>query len=564
MNEFDVISNSLYSDVDFLNEDKESCKEDQARKRVSDFKNSLGVQLGQEYDPLILHSLKGRDIQHLQTSPILGFKEKLTEISENMSFGTHFHGVGKGLVKGANLAFRTKRIDGAEMTELDFKVNHVFRSKIQNEIDALSKLDSEGITTVLSLTGSHGKGIRLEHNQPFPLGNTSMGTATKIAIEGLGSIYIGAIPDLPTMYDRVVVHMGADKNIYDFHELLAFLNLDQSFHQSNKEDMDRLKIGHLFRTFYPREALPLERSEDFFSLPVNQIITKIVEDIPEMQNIFNTYFNQMTPEEILPGKLRYRINGLAKKAYELGARGLTAAITGVYSPPEIYKRIASILKLGMLSSEIKKEIGLNARGTSSSADFYSGGADSVFSQMITEKNCHDRMNFNDLNYNSDIRLLISLDALEMGTYQYFDDGYGNRKLEPSYWNCDYSSRPGILEFVDNLQNNPNSPERETSPDDEQEILDALKECWGFADTRDPRYTYFMNSYQYAGHEVMIKERIDPSFIKRIVVSNSGIQSELVSYLKECNLVDQKEWIFGIPLDQFIVIANNMSDDLFGA
>lgn len=527
----------LYSDIHLFNEDNPSSKEDQAAKKISDLKNSLGIHFGQEYDPLILRSLKGREIQHLQTNPLSGFKEKLAELSENVNFGVHFHGVGKGLVKGANLAFRAKSINGKEMTELDFKVNHVFRSKIQNAIDDLSQLDVEEVKTILSLLGSHGKGIFIKHNQPFPLGDTSMGSATKISVPGLGSIYIGDTPGLPTMYDRVVVHMNADKTICDLHELLAFLDLDLSLHPSEKEDIDRLKIGHLFRTFYPREALPLERSEDFFSLPVDSLKAKIIEDVPEMQDLFDTYLSQMTPEEILPGKFRYRIHGLAKKAYELGARGLTASITGAYFNQALYERLSSILKLGMLSSETRKTIGLNATGMSTYSDFYSGGADSVFTQMITKKNCDDEMNFSDLNYNSDIRLLISLDALETGTYQYFDDAYGNRKLD-GYSGCDYASRPGTLEFVDGLCNN----------------QDAY--------VSEGVYGY----YEYSGHEVMIKERVDPSFIQKIVVSNTTIQSELIKYLETCGLVErdqnEKAWILGIPLDQFIVVANQVKDDLF--
>jgi hypothetical protein len=111
---------------------------------------------------------------------------------DEVDFGAHFHGLGKALVKGANLAFRTKVIDGKEITELDFKVNHVFYEKILETIDDFSKMQPKEMNEILELPHSHAKGIRIEKNQPLPLGDEAMGTATKINLDGLGSILIGS------------------------------------------------------------------------------------------------------------------------------------------------------------------------------------------------------------------------------------------------------------------------------------------------------------------------------------------------------------------------------------
>ena len=487
----------------------------------------------QTYASFIRRSLKAREVRHLLENPLADFKGKLGEQSGDIDFGTHFHGFGQELVKGANLTFRTRLIDGQEMTELDFKVNHVFREKIEGVIQELSQFNQAEMNEILQLTQSHGKGIRVEQNQLLPLGDGSMGPATKISLDGLGSIFIGATDQLPTMYNRVVVQMDAGKNVYDFHELMTLVDLDQSFHTSSTQDIERLKIGQLFRVFQPQEAILFERSEEFFNLPLDQLKERIIQKAPAMKTIFDEHLAQMRAGEIVPGKVRYQIDGLAEKAYEHGARGLTAAITGAYTDQALFERVASMLDVGMLSTELRRQANINANGMSPGFDFYSGGADSVFTQLITEKNCREEMPFNDLNYTSKIRFLISLEALESGTYQYFDDLFGNRHIDSS-WGDSYSSRPGILDFVDGLQNAPKSP-------------------------------YHWSS-TYSGHEVMLKERVDPSFFTKIVVANEATRSGLMDYLRERQLIQLngagQEMILGAKADQFITVAKQAREELF--
>ena len=156
----------------------------------------------------------------------------------------------------------------------------------------------------------------------------------------------------------------------------------------------------------------------------------------------------------------------------------------------------------------------------------SGGADSVFTQLLTEKNCQDEMKFNELYYQSKVRLLISLEALETGTYQYHCDNFGNRIYPPSeehWWDFDesYASRDGILEFIEKEQ----------------------------AATRINR-----------GHEVMLKERIAPSFIKALIVPDEQTKSHLVDFLRANDLV-QNETILNKPIDEFVRVGTKVTEDL---
>ncbi len=542
-----------------------------------------------KYTNFFQSSLKGRNVEYLKRSPLSQFKEKLCDL------GAHFHGFGKELVKGANLAFRTIFLQEKQLNELDFKINHVFRTALQQKVDELKSLDRHVVKALLDRSESFGENIQIEQNVPFPIGDSTFGFSTKITMEGLGSLFICTSPEFPSIYNRIVVQMESGKNIGHFHALLAFLNLDKAFQQSTEEDQERHKIGHLFRTFYPRQAFKLERSELFFSLPTEEIKAKIIEEVPEMATIFEIYLDQMTLEEILPGRMRYRINGLAQRAYDLGARGLTSALTGA-SGKELYERTASILTSGLLSSETRKFLQCSAIGLSTIADYYSGGSDVIFTQMITEDNCSKNVDLNKLNYYSDVRFIISLEAIETGTYQYLNDAYGNRSTDPNaYWGTPYKERPGILEFIDTLQTSTLlSCRRERlvrNEDDlgaqweiiERDILRALSEEHRFLE--ELGITHFNDQNRmlifglslpefldlikqwffgtihpdilYRGHEVMVKERIAPKFIQKILVPNQEVREELICHLKECNLIQDNQ-ILGHLVDDFIIVENKAS------
>ena len=485
---------------------------------------------------LFTRILRGRQASHLVRHPLSSLKDRIEAKDVTFTdgdngeihFGAHFHGHGSTLVKGENLAFRTRIIDGEEITELDFKVNHAFRGKIDEALQALKKIQPNEMEEILSLTGSHAKKISVESGSFLPESNkwwfSDVGKAHQIKIEGLGTILIGSAYDQPTLYDRVIVRLNANQTLYELHEMLSIVDLDQAICLSTKDDLERLKMGHLFRTFFPREATPFERTEEFFTLPLDELKAKMVEKSPEMQNIFDSYYHRMKEEHLFDGRIRYRIEGLAEEAWQKGARALTAAITGASSLKEEEDRVASILRLGMISTEIRDANDFGHHGLGSGVDYLSGGADSVFTQLLTKKNCENEMKFSQLYYQSSVRVLISLDALETGTYQYHSDSFGNRNYTENQWwgwGESYASREGILEFIAKEQN---------------------------------------SATLNRGHEVMLKERIAPSFIKALIVKDEQTKTHLVDYLRSNNLV-QNEKILDTPIDEFIRVGTKVTEDL---
>jgi hypothetical protein len=384
---------------------------------------------------------------------------------------------------------------------------------------------------ILALTGSHATGVSFKSGSFFPSLDEhhfmKIGDAHQIEIEGLGTILIGASSDIPNLYDKVVVRLNADRTLFELHEILSFVDLEQAVALSTKEDIERLKMGHLFRTFFPKEATPFERTEEFFKIPLEELKQKMIEKSPDMKEIFETYFHRMKAEPLFDGRIRYRIEGLAEAAYEKGARGLMSAVMGAYEDDELYSRVASMIRMGMLATEVRHTYQMDQHGLGGGGvDYPSGGADSIYTQLITERDCKEKVSFNRSNYHSKIRFIISLDALETGTYQYYDDNVGNRVYTDydddwRWFNGTYAERDGILEFIEKEQQGPFR----------------------------------------GGHEVMFKERIAPSFFNRLVVSNQQTKLGLIQYLEKCGLI-QNNLILNRPVDQFIRVSNKMNADLF--
>ena len=249
-------------------------------KQLIDRRNVLSSL--KRYADLFAKAAKGRDVRYLvehKLSHLDGevdaHKVTLSNPDHDYDFGSHFHGYGEGIVKGGNLAFRTVVIDGKEMTELEFKVNHVARERLGRVIEELGYLRGKEVGEVLSLAGSHATHLSIEKEGSLSGFFTEGGKdpVHKVTLEGLGSVSIGASSawygtwecNVPNLYDKVVVRMESGKTIFDLHELMAFLDLETVLSPFSQEDIDRLKLGHLFHTFF-QEKRCLSKGVRSFSI----------------------------------------------------------------------------------------------------------------------------------------------------------------------------------------------------------------------------------------------------------------------------------------------------------
>ena len=474
------------------------------------------------YQTLLHRFMKGRQVRALIEHPLQDLQEPLREkrvilrdaTGKEYDFGAYVHGFGEALVKGENLTFRQRVVDGKELFEFEFKINHAFRDRLGRVIQEIQGIDPKILRQLLQGSGSHIQGLQVEEQDM----GYEKGGLQRVQLSGLGTLCVGMSAHRPNVYDKIVIQMDPGQTIYDLHEMLAFFDLEAAIHASKEEDIARLKLGHLFRTFFPREAYGLERTEEFFALNLDQLREKMIAQVPQMDAVYRAYFDRMIPDEILPGKVRYRINGLGKIAYASGARALTLTLTGVYTDRELFERTASILKMGFLSSEMRHDNGVSAKGIGD--DWDTGGADSVYTQLLTAGNCARKDLFEDLVYDSKVRFIISTEALELGTYQYPFDAFGSRMT----WMMDYQQRLGILEFI--------QQEQKWFDDD---------------------------------NEVMCKDRIDPKFFKGIIVPDQKTGEDLLTALRTYQVVEShakgQETIGGIPVEKFIRIGTRMTKEL---
>jgi hypothetical protein len=250
-----------------------------------------------------------------------------------------------------------------------------------------------------------------------------------------------------------------------------------------------------------------------------------------MEKALESFFDCMKETEIFPGRVRYQIKGLADIVERAGGKALTAAVTGAYdNDVELYERVASILEMGMLSHKVKDTYHIDAKGLSFGMDYWTGGEDSVYTQMLTERNIQDHLDLRQLYY-SKARMLISLEALETGTYQYYDDEFGIRQYRNDFawWTKDtYLNHPDILEFTNQLEN-PSCP------------------------------------WQYDRNEVMIKERLDPRFFKGVILHDEKTRLGLLEHLRSRHLTKWDamghETILNIDVDRFLRVGQFATQEL---
>ena len=469
-----------------------------------------------------------RNIAHLYSSPLLNYTVQnkghraLYQVGDKTFyfFGQNHFGYGGEIVKGMNLRFFRR---GGKA--LDFKLNHVFRDNLQLHIEDLLALSPQETQELLSIRGSDIKDIVIsEIHQDFAT-HGFLGPAYEIHLVGLGKIFVGASKDLPNCYDRITTILDKGNDIYDFHKALSVLGLEKALERSSSLDLERMKLGHLFRIFSPQKATLLERSESFFSLSIEELKQEMCNLNPDMEGIFEKYLPRVELREVFPGRKRFAIKGLADELRQHGAVELIAAIAGDFNDDELCGITGAILNSGMCSTETRTYVGLVGKGISESHDLQTGGSDSVFTQLVTTST----ESYDTLFYSGDgVSFLISLDALETGTYQYHFDSYGVRNLvEGSTWLGPerYLTRPDILSFVKD---------------------EAIK--------------------SHKGNEIMIKEFLSAEYITGIIVRDEILKQKMIDHLRSQGLVrlgfDGQEWIGKHLLKKFIRVQSNTYPESF--
>lgn len=457
-------------------------------------------------------------------------KSKLKALDRACDQSTHFHGYGRGVVKGMNLSFKNRTLkDDQKITELTFELNHVHHEKVLKVLQSLQSPSApKGIP----------KGIKVEQ-APFLMGaHQTHYKSPQVTFKGLGTFTLGPQKDY-YLRDRVFIRVPQETPIKKIQQILAQVGLSPVLEKSSEEDIERMKIGLLFKAFDPEKALDLERSEAFFTMSVSELKAHIIHLNPEMQRFFEEYLSKMEKRELFPGFVRYAIPGLAEKAYQKGARALTTSL----DLDKDLDPLVSIFKMGLLSSQQRVLAGI----PKSSLSVYLE-SDVIYMQMIFDEHVKHQDKFKKLSayHYSPIRLMISLRALEIPTNQATDDRLGGivggiaaitgLLIKASFSNDPNPGNFGGLRKSDAYRKRPSL----------FTFIDKIKSLLS-----DPKVDLYDTCY----HELLTKHKILPEDIKGMRVESPELKDKIIELFRQHGIIQLdasgKERINGIPVDEFI-------------
>lgn len=463
-------------------------------------------------------------------------KKKLGFVKDHLGntydLGTHVGNRGGGLVKGGNLSFRERNIDGEIVTELEFKLNAPHREAIQPLIDKLASMPQDELGEFLHYAGENGVTIRevpyeyLAKDGKFysQEGKLTIGNCYEIAVEGVGSITIGSDKVVTSLYDRVTVRVNGQKETNDFKNLLSFVGLENAVVASSSEEIERLKVATLFEAYHPKESTELSQKMEFYSLPIDALKTKITNLTPDMHKRFQTELITMKAIETLPGRLRYTVEKLGKQAQEMGAVSL---IMGVRSDSG-NDRILSMLGSGALSSQTRFDSGMIIKGAGSVEDHNTGGASAVFIRAVTEKACDEGIEISSIPFSRDVLIDFDVEKIFKIGNNYWQniDTWGEQKGDI------YLNRPDAITYIKEQNESYNK-------ENEGMILDIIRPEW------------------IKGMTVATENR-KQNLISDIVsaVKSGALASPAITMKKG------KVWINNIPIQKFVKVATHLSRKLF--
>jgi hypothetical protein len=313
-----------------------------------------------------------------------------------------------------------------------------------------------------------------------------------LIIKGIGSISVGGLWN--NQGNIITVSLFGNPDIKAFACFLAVFGLEEAITPSTPEELEKIKLGFLFKFFFPREAYKLQQDPAFATLTLEELKAKMITLAPSLEQALQRYPVQTI--EVFPGYVRHSLP-IDREVASLGGRALTGVVTAKkeleFASTRLDKstlhQLTHLLKHGVFSDTIPGH---------------------VFTQMVWQHDIDKQKPM--CAQGRDVRLYFSLKTLNRGSYQY------NRELMGTREGSVYTNRKNILEFM-------------------TDFPFGRKEARQF-------------------HEVMLPDRIFPEEIQGISVPSKQIQQQVIDHLKKHNLI-HNDTINGIPLHQFIAIHHKI-------
>ncbi|MCH9812019.1 DUF4433 domain-containing protein, partial [bacterium] len=476
---------------------------------------------------------------------------------ETINMGAHFSEMGGSLVKGMNLTFVKKE----RATSLYFTLTHSARIRLeerQAEIEALFENKTEFLE-FLSLN-NFSTDIEMKKDGIFD-------TISFVGKE----ISICKDPNALSSYDRVIVKIPSGAKEIDFHQMLSLYELEGALQLSTDEEVQKMKLMHLFHTFCPKKAYFFERTAGCFSRSYAELKDELLPKHPLM----TTFLDNVELLEVFPGRKHCFVAGLVDhikqqcfdrqfiaRAFGVTDMGLevvpeisqmskarqmqslvnlqgTTTVRSAQSVEEMGYIISSLMQTGFVSQQQRliAAVGEENGGRAAVVE-PTGSSDSVFVQAT-----HANMPSSDSYYNDKTiqrgnfqmhPFIIVFDEAIFGfsTYQYHYNNRGAKSEVPFGFYAsvlndekEYPIRSRIMTLFEETY-----PERDN-------IVDFIKGQF-FKPTSD--------------HEIMLKGFIPTKFIRSIRVKNEEEKQRLLSYFEQTGHL-KDGYFFGREVEEFVQV-----------
>lgn len=355
----------------------------------------------------------------------------------------------------------------------------------------------------------------------------------KIQFQGIGEVTMCPDKSKRSLYDWVNVKMPAGlpaaESARRLHLMLTLVGCPPSVVSSLDIDRQRQEIMELYRAWYPADAFDLEKSSPWFSLSIEALKKQILIRTPQMQMRFDKLNEEegCRFKETFPGK-QVPAMEMSDEMRKAGAFGLIIGMDRLNAP-----RIGQILKEGFLSCQQRFSAGIIATGASNYKDHIEGGADCVFTRLVTSRIARE-IPANKMSFGQQVQIIVDLDAADSGNaYGYTYDAYGTRIDDT------YAKRKNLIELTRDLE----------AQHTKKTEKDAL--------VPDPNYG--------KANEIMIRDAIPANLIRGILVQSEEHKNLIVKELKQQGLVDYRSeglYVFGKPLDRFIQVGNAFKKEMW--
>ncbi|WP_042279407.1 hypothetical protein [Candidatus Protochlamydia sp. R18] len=482
------------------------------------------------------------------THPLYELESKVDDYVKNANIapddGAKFDHLDSGILKRGMLSIRKRNLDGKEKLVANFHISHFAKEKLLSTIKAIRENKEEFIKnlpehlksqlTIRDVDNGYFKKISDVYSSDISQG-MRLGKAIEIEFKDIGVIRVAADNEFHSMRDRIVIEVNKNTSsgLEQMSAISTVMGLGPIFGVESFEEEERKKIMLLFRTFYPQEAYPLENLQDTYEISIESLKQMIIDRQPDMKEVFKDYLSgegKMKKVEIAPNASVWSVPNLADLLRHEGAIGLMAGFTG---DPEV---LVSVLTQGSLCSQERFEKGHNFDGTSAGQDHRHGGAGFVFSRLINQKmvnTLREELIESTGSYEErpsslvqryphygEYQLLYDLSVINTGAYAYNQDRYGSKSIEH------YGKRNNLIEFTKSLDEN------------------SIK------------------------NEVMIRDRLPPDKLHKILFSSESKKQMLIDDLKEKNLIIEekgKHYIKGYKsksIEELFVVGKYFTSDMW--